>query len=72
MGKDRAVTLCLYALIPVLLPLTKANLVVTFCNSPWLSRRVDLNNFNVIESATFHCFLQLWEEEEVTRTRSGE
>jgi len=31
-----------------------------------LSRRVGLNIFNVIELVTFHCFLQLWEQEEVT------
>jgi len=30
----KIVSLCLYALIPALLPLTKAPLVVTFCNSP--------------------------------------
>ena len=58
-------SLCLYALIPAFLPLTKATLVVTFCNSPCLSCRVGLNLFNVIESVTFHCFLQLWEEEKV-------
>jgi hypothetical protein len=55
----------LYALIPASLPLTKAPLVVTFCNSPHLSRRVGLHLFNVIESATFRCFLQLREQEEV-------
>jgi hypothetical protein len=54
----------LYALIPAFLPLTKAPLVVTFQNSPHLSRSVGLNFFDVIESATFHCFLQLREEEE--------
>jgi len=43
----------------------KAPLVVTFCNSPHLSRRIGLNLFNVIESVTFHCFLQLREQEEV-------
>jgi len=46
----------------------KAPLVVTFCNGPQLSCRVGLNLFNVIESATFHCFLQLREEEEVARS----
>jgi len=56
---------CLYALIPVFLPLTIAPLEVTFCNSPHLSRRVGLHLFNVIESANFHCFLQLQEQEEV-------
>ena len=40
-------------------------LVVTFCNVPHLSRRVGLHLLNVIESATFHCFLQLQEQEEV-------
>jgi hypothetical protein len=55
----------LYALIPAFLPLTKAPLEVTFCNSPHLSRRIGLHLFSVIESATFHCFLQLWEQEEV-------
>jgi len=59
------VSLCLYALIPAFLPLTKAPLEVTFCNSPRLSHRVGLHLFNVIESATFHCYLQLWEQEEV-------
>ena len=64
-------SLCLYALIPVFLPLTKAPLVVTFCNSPHLSHRIGMNLFNVIESATFHCFLQLREQEEVTRSKVG-
>jgi len=58
------VSLCLYALIPAFRPLTKATLVVTFCNSPQLSHHVGLNLFNVIKSATFHRFLQLREEEE--------
>jgi hypothetical protein len=53
----------LYALIPAFLPLTKAPLIVTFCNSPQLSRSVGLNLFNVIKSTTFHCFLQFWEQE---------
>ena len=57
-------SLCLYALIPAFLPLTKAPLEVTFCNSPHLSRRVGLHLFNVIESATFR-FLQLREQEKV-------
>jgi len=39
-----------------------------FCNSPHLSRRVGLNLFNVVESATFRCFLQLREQEEVARS----
>jgi len=47
----------------------KAPLVVTFCNSPQLAHCVDLNLFNVTESATFHCFLQLREQEEVTRSK---
>jgi len=34
-----------------------------------LSRRIGLNIFNVIELATFHYFLQLWEQEEVTRSK---
>ena len=58
-------SLCLYALIPAFLPLTKAPLVVTFCNRPQSSCRAGLNLFNVIKSVTFHCFLQLWEQEEV-------
>ena len=33
-----------------------------------MSRRVGLNIFNVIESANVHCVLQLWEQEEVTRS----
>jgi len=49
----------------VFLPLTKAPLEVTFCNSPHLSHRIGLHLFNVIELATFHCFLQLREQEEV-------
>jgi len=49
------VSLCLYALIPAFLSLTKTPLVVTFSNSPQLSRRI-------IESATFHCFVQLRKE----------
>ena len=65
----KVVSLCLYAIFPVFLPLTKAPLVVTFCNIPQLSRRVVLNLFNVIESATFHCFLQLREQEEVARSK---
>jgi len=40
-----------------------------FCNGPQLSRRVGLNLFNVMESATFHCFLQLREQEEVARSK---
>ena len=47
------------------MPLTKAPLEVTFCNTPHLSHRVGLHLFIVIESATFHCFLQLREQEEV-------
>ena len=47
----------------------KAPLVVTFCNSPQLSRRVGLNLFIVIKSATFHCFLQLRGQEEVARSK---
>ena len=62
-------SLWLYALIPAFLPLTEAPLVVTFYNSPHLSRRVGLNLFNVIESATFHYFLQLREQEEVARSK---
>jgi hypothetical protein len=63
------VPLCLYALIPAFVPLTKAPPVVKFCNGPQLSRRVDFNLFNIIEPATFHCFLQLWEQEEVARSK---
>ena len=37
-----------------------------FFNGPQLSRRIGLNLFNVIKLVTFHCFLQLWEQEEVT------
>ena len=62
-------SLCLYALFPAFLQLTKAPLVVTFCNSPHLSRCVGLNLFNVIKSATFHCFLQLQEQEEVAQSK---
>jgi len=43
----------------------EAPLEVTFCNSPHLSRCICLHLFNVIKSATFHCFLQLQEQEEV-------
>jgi hypothetical protein len=63
------VSLCLYALIPVFLSLTKAPLVVTFCNSPHLSLHVGVNLFSVIESVFFHCFLQLREQEEVARSK---
>ena len=59
-------SLCLYALIPAFLPLAKAPLVVTFCNSPHLSHHVGLNLFIIIKSAPFRSFLQLWEQEEVT------
>jgi len=62
-------SLCLYALIPVLLPLTKAPLNVTLCSSHQSSRRVGLNLFNVIESVNFHCFLQLRVQEEVARSK---
>jgi len=55
--------------MPAFLPLTKALLDVTFCNSPHLSRRVGLHLSNVIESATFHCFLQLREQEEVAGSK---
>jgi hypothetical protein len=34
-------------------------LMVIFCNSPNLSRPIRLHLFNVIDSATFHCFLQV-------------
>ena len=61
-------SLCLYALIPAFLPLAKAPLVVTFCNSPHLCLHVALNLFNMIKSTTFHCFLQL-QEQEVARSR---
>ena len=47
----------------------KAPLVVTVCNGPQLSCRIGLNLFDVIESATFHCFLQLQEQEEVSRSK---
>jgi hypothetical protein len=41
---------------------------MTFCNNPQMSCCIGLNPFNVIKSATFHCFLQLWEQEEVARS----
>jgi len=63
------VSLCLYALIPAFLPLTKAPLVVTFGNSPHLSCRTGFNLFNVIVSATLHCFLQLREQNKVARSK---
>jgi len=63
------VSLYLYALIPAFLPGTKAPLVVTFCNGPQLSRRIGFKLFNIIESATFHCFFQLGEQEEVARSK---
>jgi hypothetical protein len=44
----------------------KAPLVITFCDSPQMSHRIGLNLFNGIESAAFHCFLQLREQGEVT------
>jgi hypothetical protein len=55
----------LYALFLAFLPLTKAPLAVTFCNSPHSSRRVGFNLFNIIESATFRRFLQLPDQEDV-------
>ena len=58
-------SLCLYAFIPAFLPLTKAPLEVTFFNSPHLSRCIGFYLFSVIKSATFHCFFQLREKEEV-------
>jgi hypothetical protein len=63
------VSLCLYALIAAFLPLAKAPLVVIFCNNSHLSRPVGLNLFNVVDSATFHCFLQLWEQDEIARSK---
>jgi hypothetical protein len=50
----------------------RAPLVVTFCNSPQLSPRVGLNLSNVIKSATFHCYLQLQEQDEVARSKVRE
>jgi len=47
----------------------KASLIIIFCNSPQLSRRVGFNLFIVIKSATFHCFLHLREQEEVTPSK---
>jgi hypothetical protein len=47
----------------------KAHLIVIFCNSPQLSHCVGFNLFNVIELATFHCFLQFREQEEVARSK---
>ena len=63
--------MCLYAIISAFLPLTKLPLEVTFCNSPHLSRRVDLHLVNVIESAIVHCFYQLREQEEVAWSKVG-
>jgi len=50
----------------------KAPLVVIFCNSPQLSHHVGLNLLSVIKSATFNCFLQLREQEEVARSKVRE
>jgi hypothetical protein len=47
----------------------KAPLLVTFCNSPQLSRRAGLNLFDVMNSATFYCFLHMREQEEVARSK---
>jgi hypothetical protein len=58
----------LYALIPEFLPLKKAPLAITLYKSPHLSRRVGFNLF-VIESANFHYFLQLREQEEVAQNK---
>jgi hypothetical protein len=67
------VSLCLYALFTAFLPLTKAPLVVTYCNISHFSCRIWLHLFNFIQSATFNCFLQLRELEEVARRKfSGE
>ena len=56
---------CTYSSVPATDESTSGS---QFCNSPQLSRRVGLNLFKVIKSATFHCFLQLREQEEVTRS----
>ena len=40
-----------------------------FCNSLQLSCRIGFNFFSLIESAIFHCFLQFWKQEEVTRSK---
>ena len=66
------VSLCLYALIPVFLPLMKAPLEVTFCNNHHLSCCVGLHLFNVIESATFHCFFNCGNKKKSHGARSGE
>ena len=47
----------------------KAPLVFTFCNGCHLSHRVGLTLFSVIESVTFHCFLQLQEQEKFARSK---
>jgi len=50
----------------------KAPLVVTFCNSPHLSHHIGFNLFNIIKLVPFPCFLQLWEQEEVARSKVRE
>ena len=52
---------CTYSSVPAT---DESTVGITFCNGPQLSRRVGLNLFNVIESATFLCFYQLEEQEE--------
>jgi len=59
----------LHALIPAFLPLRKAPLLVSFCNSLQFSHRIGSYLFNIIKSPTFHCFLQFQEEEEFARSK---
>ena len=60
------VLVCTYSSVPTNDESTSGS---HFCNGPQLSRRVGFNLFNVIESVTFHCFFQLGEQEEVTRSK---
>ena len=57
---------CTYSSVPAT---DESTSVTHLCNSSQLSCRVGLNRFNVIESATFHCFLQLQEYEEVAQSK---
>ena len=60
------ILVCTYSSVPATDESTSGS---TFCNSRQLSRRIGLNLFHVIKSATFHCFLQLREREEVARSK---
>ena len=63
---------CTKTAVPPFLPCLEASLEVPFWNCVKYPLRFLLNLFNGVESSTLHPKLQLLEEEEVTRGRSGE